>query len=131
MGPFVYRHNYLKVGIICKGKELPQNINILSFNVEGSKPKLEYPNFLEFIKGYDLSILSETWKAYTSKLNIEGLRDFSRVRPKQKNAIRHSGRTTIFTKHNIKPGLKLIENLEGFLWIRLEKSFFNLENDIL
>ena len=54
-----------------KGKELLQNINILSFNVEGLKPKLEDPNFLEFIKDYDISILSETRKAETSKLNIE------------------------------------------------------------
>ena len=37
---------------MCKGKELPQNIKILSFNVEGLKPKLEDPNFLEFIKDY-------------------------------------------------------------------------------
>ena len=55
-----------------KGKELPQNINILNFNVGDLKSKLEDPNFLEFIKDYDFSILSETWKADTSELNIEG-----------------------------------------------------------
>ena len=37
---------------MCKGKELPQKIKILSFNEEGLKPKLEDPNFLEFIKDY-------------------------------------------------------------------------------
>ena len=68
----VYRHKYLKVAIICTGKEPSQNINILSFNVEGLKPKLEDPNFMEFIKDYDISIFSETWKADASKLNIEG-----------------------------------------------------------
>ena len=45
---------------MCKGKELPQNIKILRFNVEGLKPKPEDPNFLEFIKDYDISIFSET-----------------------------------------------------------------------
>ena len=115
---------------MCKGKELPQNINMLSFNVEGLKPNLEDSNFLEFIKDYDLSILSKTWKADTSKLNIEGFWDYSQVRPRHKNATRHSGGITIIAKHNIRPELKLVENSEGFLWIRLEQSFFKLENDI-
>ena len=127
---FVFRHNYLKVAIMCKGKELPQNINILSFNKEGLKPKLEDSNFLEFIKDYDISILRETWKADTSKPNIEGFWDYSQVRPKHRNAIRHSGGITILAKHNIRLQLKLVENSEGFLWIGPEKAFFNLENDI-
>ena len=40
--------------------------------------------------------------------------------------------TIIAIKHDIWAGLKLVENSEGFLWIRLqvERSFFNLENDI-
>ena len=62
---------------MCKEKELPQNIKILSFNVEGLKPKLEDPNFLEFIKDYDISVFSKTWKADTSKLNIGGFWDYS------------------------------------------------------
>ena len=36
---------------------------------------------------------------------------------------------TILAKHNIWPGPKLVENL-GYLWLRLENSFFNLENDL-
>ena len=60
----------------------------------------------------------------------EGFWDYSQVRPKHKNAIRHSGGIIILAKHNIQPGLRLVENSEGFLWIRLEKSFFNLENDL-
>ena len=74
---------------------------MLSFNVESLKPKLEDPNFLEFIKDYGVSIFSETWKADTSKLNTEGFWDYSQVRPKHRNAIRHSGGITILAKHNI------------------------------
>ena len=128
---FVYRHKYLKVAIICQAKGLSQNIiSILSFNVENLEPKLEDPNFLEFLKDYDNSIFSKTWKADTSKLNIEGFWNYSQVRPKHKNAIRHSGGITILVKHNIRPGLQLVEISEGFIWIRLEISFFNLENGI-
>ena len=60
----------------------------------------------------------------------EGVWDYSQVRPKHKNAIRHPGGITILAKHNIWPGLRLVENSEIFLWIRLEKYFFNLENEI-
>ena len=105
---------------MCKGKEFPQNISILSFNVEGLKQKLEVLNFLEFIKDYDISILSKTWKVNFSKLNIERFCDHSQVRSKYKNAIRHPGGITILAKRNIQPGLKLVENPEAFLCIRLE-----------
>ena len=103
---FIYRHNYLKVALMCKGKELPQNIKILNLSVEGLKPKFEDPNFLEFIKDYDISIFSKTWKADTSKLNIEGFWDYSQVRPKHKNAIRQSEGITSPAKHNIRPGVR-------------------------
>ena len=114
---------------MCKGKELFQNINILSFNAEGLKPKLEDPNLLEFVKDYDIPIFSKTWKADTFKLNVERFWDYFLVRPKHKSAIRHSGRVTILAKHNIWSGLKLVKKSEGFLWIRPEKSFLNLENE--
>ena len=65
------------------------------------KPRLEDPNFLETVQDYDTSILTETWKNDPSKINIEGFWDYSQVRPKHKNAIRHSGRITILAKPDI------------------------------
>ena len=56
---------------MCKGRRL-QAIDILSFNVEGLKPKLGDPNFIGFIQKYDVVIFIEIWKADTSKINIEG-----------------------------------------------------------
>ena len=79
----------------------PKNINILSCNSEGLKPKLDDPNFLELIQDYGISILSKTWKGDTSKLNIVGFGNYSQVRPKHKNANRNSGGITILSKHNI------------------------------
>ena len=111
-------------------REIPDHLKLFSFNVEGLKPKLEDPNFLETIQDYDISILTETWKNDPSKINIEGFWDYSQVRPKHKNAIRHSGGITILARYNIRPGLKLIENSEGFLWFCLKKSYFKLKNDV-
>ena len=109
--------------MMCKGRK-PQAINILSFNVEGLKPKLGDPNFIDLIQKYDVVIFTETWKANTSKINIEG------YWPKHKNAIRHSGGIIVLAKHIIRPGIKLVENTEGFLWFKLDENFFQTENDI-
>ena len=123
-------HNYLKVALMPKRKALPKNINILSFNVETLKPKLKDRNFFELMKDNGASIFSETWKADTCKLNIEGFWDYPQVKPKHKNAIGHSVGITIFAKHNIQSEPKIVENSEGLFWVRLEKSLFNLANDI-
>ena len=63
---------------MCKGKS-PEHLKLFSFNVEGLKPQLEHPNFLETIQDYDTSILTETWKNDTSKINIEVFWDYSQV----------------------------------------------------
>ena len=113
---------------MCKGRK-PEAINILSFNVEGLKPKLGDSNFIGFIQKY-VMIFTETWKADTSKINIEGYWDYSQIRPKHKNSIRHSGGITILAKHIIRPGIKLVENTEGFLCFKLDKNFFQTDNDL-
>ena len=71
---------------MCKGKEPQKDI------------KLDDWNFLDFIQDFDISVLTETWKAEPFKFNIDGLWDYSQVRPKHKNAIIHSGGITILAK---------------------------------
>ena len=41
--------------ITCRSLGNPQHFQILNFNVEGLKTKLEDPNFLELIEIYELS----------------------------------------------------------------------------
>ena len=40
------------------------------------------------------------------------------------------GGIIVLEKNHVRFGLKLVENAEGFLWFRLEKSLFQLQNDI-
>lgn len=82
--------------------------------MEGRKPKLDDLHFLDLIQEYDILLLTETWKADTSKISIEGSWDYSQIRLKDKNAIRHWVGIIILAKHNIRPGIKLAENSEGF-----------------
>ena len=112
--------------IMCRSLGNPQHFQILSFNVEGIKTKLDDPSFLELIQKYDIIILTETYD--TLKINIEDFWDYSQVRPKHKNAIRHSGSIAVLAKNHIRFGLKLVEDTERLLWFRLLK--FQFEYDI-
>ena len=112
--------------IMCRSLGNPQHFQILSFNVEGIKTKLDDPSFLELIQKYDIIILTETYD--TLKINIEDFWDYSQVRPKHKNAIRHSGSIGVLAKNHIRFGLKLVEDTERLLWFRLLK--FQFEYDI-
>ena len=64
-------------------------------------------------------IFTETWKADTSKINIEGFWNYSQIRPQHKNAMRHSDGITILAKHIMRLDIKLVENSEGFLCFNL------------
>ena len=37
---------------------------------------------------------------------------------------------TVLVKNTIRQGVRLAEDPEGFIWLRLEKSFFKLQNDV-
>ena len=49
---------------------------------------------------------------------------------KHEKAIRHSGGITLLIKSCFRPGIKLVKDEEGFIWFKLLKSFFKLDNDI-
>ena len=100
---------------LYRGLGKPRHPQTLSFNVEGLKAKLDDPSFLELIQKHDIIILTETWKADTLKINIEGFWDYSQVRAKHKNAIRYSGGVTVLAKNHVRLGVKLVEGTERFL----------------
>ena len=62
--------------IMCRSRGILQHFQILSFNVEGRKTRLDNPSFVELIQKYDITILTETWKSDTLKINIKGFWDF-------------------------------------------------------
>ena len=86
---------------ICRILGYPRLFQILSFHAGGLKTKLHDPSFLELIQKYVIIISTETWKANTLKINIEGFWDYSKFRPKHKNAVRHSGSTTVLAKNGL------------------------------
>ena len=111
-------------------ESLNKYLDFLTYNVEGLKVKLKDPSFLKFIEGFDIITLVETWLDGKQKLNLEGFWDYSQIRPKHEKAIRHSGGITVLVKDNLRPGIKMIKNEEGFIWLKMSKTFFRLQNDV-
>ena len=106
------------------------NLKILSFNIEGLASGLDDPNLLELMYKQDICLLQETWKRDETKINIPGWWDFSQVRPKHKKAGRHSGGVSILCKDEHRSGVKIEESAEGFIWVKLDAKFFNLNKDL-
>ena len=114
----------------CHESKEIKYLKFLTYNVEGLKSKLNDPSFLDMIKEYDVIVLLETWLDGKQSLNIDGFWDYSQIRPKHEKAIRFSGGITILIKSCFRPGTKLVTDEEGFIWFKLLKSFFKLDNDI-
>ena len=107
-----------------------QGLKLLSFNVEGLTSELEDPSFVNLLYQHDICLLNETWKSDESKIELPGLWDFSLVRPKTKKAGRHSGGVTVLCKEGIRKGVKVSHHSEGFIWLKLDQVFFNLDNPL-
>ena len=69
----------LKVAIMCNGTQKLTSLHLLAFNVEGLKSKLEDPSCIKLVQQFDISVLTETWKRDTSKLDLEAFSDFSKL----------------------------------------------------
>ena len=73
-------------------------LTFLSFNVEGLESMLLDPGFMDLVLQHDICLLTETMRKDNSKLNLDGLWDFSQIRPKCKKKGRNSGGITVLVK---------------------------------
>ena len=60
-------------------------------------------------------------------MNIPGFWDYSQIRVKNKKHGRYSCGITVFAKDEIRDEIKVSE---GFIWLKMSKTFFNFSNDI-
>ena len=111
--------------------------NFLRFgvwNIEGLHGKLNDTDFLSKINHFDLISLVETWLPYGNPdVHIDGYCSFSKCRKeKSLSSRRNSGGITILVKQSLQKGVKFLDkdSNEEFVWWKLDKSFFNLTNDI-
>ena len=120
-----------KYSQVCTGMlRTKQTLDLLSFNVEGLDSMLEDPSFTSLVDSHDICFLTKTMRKEDTKLNIDGFWDFSQIRPKTKKKGRFSGGITVLAELDIRPGIKIVDSSEGFVWIKLDKVFFNFINDL-
>ena len=118
-------YNFLNIGV--------WNIHGLFSRVNNSKLcKLEETVFLEKIKKIEILCLQETQCGIseTTSLSLEGYRLIPFERNKSGNN-RYFGGPLLLIKRGIRKGIKILDSVNGdIIWIKLQKDFFGLENDL-
>lgn len=100
------------------------------WNVGGLGDKIYDKLFLEEIKHFDLIFLAETHVGYNTCIAVEGYHYFPVCRSVSSNG-RYFGGLGILTKMEIRPYVKILQNKsKEYQWVKLEKDFFNLKNDL-
>ena len=107
-------------------------LNLLSWNNNGLKSKLNDFDFLNFISSYDIVLLTETWTSKFSNLKIKNFEYFHGPRPNSKRkAKRSSGGIVIYYKDSFVNKIELVNiNPKGIIWIKFKKEHFGCEKDI-
>ena len=102
-----------------------------SFNVEGLNSKLKDETFIDSIKKFDFITLVETWLPANPSINIEVYYCYNRSRTKSKQARRYSGGIRVWVKKTLRKGVSFFSSKSNELvWWKLDKMFFNMEEDI-
>ena len=108
-------------------------LSISSWNVNGLGQKHREDMFLESITKHDINILLETWKGDCPDVKIPDYYSFNKCRTKKKKARRNSGGIIVYIKNKIKRGVEYLNNItssQNRVWLKLEKTFFGLADDI-
>ena len=104
-------------------------LKIGSLNINGNLlDKSSNKDFCELVQKYDIFCIQESWLTETQNLNVENYKLFRSDRVKKKKAIRGSGGVVILFKKHLEKGLsKIISKSTDILWMKFDKTFFNLE----
>ena len=115
------------------------DVSVLFWNVDGLYSRIGNSRIIKFANAdvhstlvkHDIICLAETHCGPNDDVHLQGYQAFSNVRPKSSKAKKHSGGLVIYVKDSLRPGVKQlpVKNSE-YMWIKLDKDFFNLECDI-
>ena len=92
--------------------------------------KLQDESFLKDIVHHDIICLSETHCSYEDDMQIEGFSCFKLCRAVTKKINRYFGGIAVYYRKELKQGIKFLEHKnDDYVWIKLCKYFFNLDED--
>lgn len=106
---------------------------MLSWNVQGlTNTKLNDEDFVNYISKFEITFLCETWSSDLSNFDIEGHKCYNFARNFQnKKAKRGSGGIAVYVKQSITKGISIFKSYhDAIVWLKLDKLFFNLDEDI-
>ena len=91
---------------------------------------LEKVSFLS--ERFEIFGVVESWTHAESTIDLPDFLHFHLPGTKGKNVKkgRRSGGVIVYFKRHIAPGISLVHKREYSIWIKLDKSFFNLDYDI-
>ena len=106
-------------------------------NIHGNgKVKLEHQDLIDKIQDHHIYGCQETWLSKEDQCpDINGYSLFRSERKKHVRAFRNSGGSVIYVKRSILGGITKISSKSNkygdVIWLRLDKNFFGLDNNIL
>ena len=109
------------------------NLKIGCLNIGGNaKMKCVSPDLVGIITKHDIFIVLETWLEGQDQCpKIDGFMNFRSERNKKSRAKRNSGGLIVYYRQTIGKGVhKLKSTSSDIIWIKLDKSYFGIKNDV-
>ena len=106
---------------------------MLSWNVQGlTSEKRGCSEFVNIIRNNDIVFIYETWASSETDLSLNNyiVHNFNREF-QHRHAKRNSGGLALYYRECLKDGITIVkQDLNTMVWIKLDKSFFHVDNDI-
>ena len=107
-----------------------EQLKIGTLNVCGLKRRLNYPEFQDLIKQFDIFCVSESKLGKYDDITLEGYTFLSQYR--KQHFIRKSGGIGVFLKFDIAPYVTYIDSDSDFiLWFKLSKQLLKTDQDVV
>ena len=115
------------------------NVSFACWNIDGLYQriagqricKLEDPNVQTMLRKFDLIGLVETHCGNNDNPILEDYQVICNNRPKGLRAPKHFGGIALCIKNSVRKGIKILQVTNSeFMWVKLDKQFFNMESDL-
>ena len=107
-----------------------EQLQIGTLNMCGILTKTKYPDFIKLIDDFHLFCVTET---KVDKYDIISIPNYTFLsKPRTQKYLRKSGGIGVFVKQTILNYVDVIDSeCEYVMWVKLKKSLFNIDNDII
>ena len=105
------------------------DVKIACWNIQGlSDDKCKEKCIVDYIANNDCSIFLETW--LNNPVKFDNVYTYCLLAEKSVKG-RSKGGITIILKNNVKKGVKILEHVNSHIvWLKFDKKYFSLDNDV-